>query len=79
MNPQDYEVDIIPLAEADGGGFMAIAPGVAGMPIRWCDAGRGTPQHLRRDRLLAGSGAGDGPGGTPAAPRRRLRSRSWNI
>ena len=26
MNPHDYEVDIVPLSAADGGGFSAIAP-----------------------------------------------------
>ena len=30
MNPQAYEVDIIPLAAADGGGFTAIAPDLPG-------------------------------------------------
>jgi predicted RNase H-like HicB family nuclease len=30
MRPQDYEVDIIPLTEADGGGFAGIAPELPG-------------------------------------------------
>ena len=30
MRPEDYEVDISPLAEADGGGFMAIVPDLPG-------------------------------------------------
>ncbi len=30
MNPLDYEVDILPLTEADGGGFMALAPELPG-------------------------------------------------
>ncbi len=30
MNPHDYEVDILPLSEADGGGFTAIAPELPG-------------------------------------------------
>ena len=30
MNPQDYEVDIVPLAEADGGGFAAVVPELPG-------------------------------------------------
>lgn len=30
MNPQEYEVDIRPLAEADGGGFLALVPELPG-------------------------------------------------
>ncbi len=30
MNPQVYEVDIVPLPESDGGGFMATAPELPG-------------------------------------------------
>ena len=30
MKPQDYEVDIIPLSAADGGGFAALAPELPG-------------------------------------------------
>ena len=30
MRPQDYEVDIIPLTETDGGGFTGIAPELPG-------------------------------------------------
>ena len=30
MNPQHYHVDIFPLSEADGGGFMATAPDLPG-------------------------------------------------
>jgi len=30
MKPQDYEVDIMPLSEADGGGFTAVAPELPG-------------------------------------------------
>ncbi|TPG09958.1 type II toxin-antitoxin system HicB family antitoxin [Sphingomonas oligophenolica] len=30
MNPQDYEVDIRPLAEKDGGGFVATVPDLPG-------------------------------------------------
>jgi predicted RNase H-like HicB family nuclease len=30
MNPYDYEVDIVPLSEEDGGGFTAIAPELPG-------------------------------------------------
>jgi predicted RNase H-like HicB family nuclease len=30
MKPQDYEVDIRPLSEEDGGGFEAVAPELPG-------------------------------------------------
>ena len=30
MNPQDYEVDIHPLAPVDGGGFVALVPELPG-------------------------------------------------
>jgi antitoxin HicB len=30
MNPQEYEVDIRPLSESDGGGFLAIVPELPG-------------------------------------------------
>lgn len=30
MNPQAYEVDIVPLSESDGGGFLATAPELPG-------------------------------------------------
>lgn len=30
MNPLDYEVDIFPLTDADGGGFAAVAPELPG-------------------------------------------------
>ena len=30
MNPHDYEVDIRPLGEEDGGGFVAIVPDLPG-------------------------------------------------
>ena len=30
MRPQDYEVDIVPLSDADGGGFAGIAPELPG-------------------------------------------------
>ncbi len=40
MNPQDYEVDIMPLAAADGGGFAAIAPELPG-----CRSDGDTPQE----------------------------------
>ena len=40
MKPQDYEVDIMPLAEADGGGFTAIMPELPG-----CRSDGETPQE----------------------------------
>lgn len=30
MSPHDYEVDIRPLSEEDGGGFIAVAPDLPG-------------------------------------------------
>lgn len=40
MRPQDYEVDIMPLPEQDGGGFVAIVPELAG-----CKSDGDTPQE----------------------------------
>ena len=40
MKPQDYEVDIRPLAEDDGGGFLALAPELPG-----CMSDGATPQE----------------------------------
>ncbi len=40
MNPLDYEVDILPLSENDGGGFAAIAPELPG-----CRSDGETPQE----------------------------------
>lgn len=40
MRPQEYEVDIIPLPEADGGGFMSIAPELPG-----CRSDGDTPEE----------------------------------
>lgn len=30
MKPQDYEIDVQPLSEEDGGGFVAIVPALPG-------------------------------------------------
>ena len=30
MKPQDYDVNVRPLSEEDGGGFLAIVPSLAG-------------------------------------------------
>lgn len=40
MSPMEYEVDILPLSEADGGGFTAIAPELPG-----CRSDGETPQE----------------------------------
>lgn len=40
MNPQDYEVDIVPLSHNDGGGFAAIVPELPG-----CRSDGETPQE----------------------------------
>ena len=40
MNPQDYEVDIRPLSDEDGGGFEAVAPELPG-----CRSDGATPQE----------------------------------
>ena len=40
MSPQDYEVDIVPLTESDGGGFAAVIPELPG-----CRSDGETPQE----------------------------------
>lgn len=40
LNPFDYEVDILPLSETDGGGFTAIVPELPG-----CRSDGDTPQE----------------------------------
>lgn len=40
MRPHDYEVDIIPLTAADGGGFAGVAPELAG-----CRSDGDTPEE----------------------------------
>jgi antitoxin HicB len=40
MKPLDYEIDILPLPESDGGGFTAIAPELPG-----CRSDGDTPQQ----------------------------------
>lgn len=40
MKPYDFEVDILPLGPADGGGFTAIAPELPG-----CRSDGDTPQQ----------------------------------
>ncbi|WP_375419874.1 type II toxin-antitoxin system HicB family antitoxin [uncultured Sphingomonas sp.] len=40
MNPQDFEVDILPLSADDGGGFSAVAPELPG-----CRSDGETPQE----------------------------------
>lgn len=40
MKPQDFEVDIMPLSAADGGGFLAVVPELPG-----CKSDGDTPQE----------------------------------
>ncbi len=40
MNPQDYEVDIVPLRADDGGGYAAIVPELPG-----CRSDGDTPEE----------------------------------
>jgi antitoxin HicB len=44
MTPQQFELDIIPLAEEDGGGFAAIAPELPG-----CRSDGETPEEALRN------------------------------
>jgi predicted RNase H-like HicB family nuclease len=44
MKPQDYEVDIRPLHEVDGGGFIAIMPELPG-----CRSDGDTPEEALRN------------------------------
>ena len=40
MNPQDYEVDIVPLRDDDGGGYAAVVPELPG-----CRSDGDTPEE----------------------------------
>ena len=40
MSPQDYEIDIMPLSDADGGGSAAVVPELPG-----CRSDGDTPQQ----------------------------------
>jgi predicted RNase H-like HicB family nuclease len=40
MKPQDYDIDIMPLSEADGGGFAAVIS-----ELRGCRSDAETPQQ----------------------------------
>jgi antitoxin HicB len=44
MKPEDYEVDIKPLAPEDGGGFAAVAPELPG-----CRSDGATPEEALRN------------------------------
>ena len=44
MRPEDYEVDIKPLTDEDGGGFTAIAPELPG-----CRSDGDTPEEALRN------------------------------
>jgi antitoxin HicB len=40
MKPHDYEVDIMPLSDTDGGGFLSVVPELPG-----CKSDGATPQE----------------------------------
>ena len=44
MRPEDYEIDILPLSPADGGGFTAVAPELPG-----CRSDGETPEEALRN------------------------------
>lgn len=67
MNPQDYEVDIHPLAPDDGGGFVAVAPELPG-----CRSDGATPQEALAnayDAIACWLEAADEMGRPAPAPR----------
>ncbi|MGI4880696.1 MAG: type II toxin-antitoxin system HicB family antitoxin [Janthinobacterium lividum] len=68
MRPQDYEVDIIPLAEADGGGFTGVAPELPG-----CRSDGATPEEALAntyDAILCWLEAAEELGRAAPIPRR---------
>ena len=68
MNPHDYEVDILPLSEADGGGFTAIAPELPG-----CRSDGETPEEALAniyDAILCWIEAAEEMGRAVPPPRR---------
>lgn len=69
MRSQNYEVDIFPLTEADGGGFAAIAPELPG-----CRSDGETPQEALAniyDAIGCWIEAADELGRAVPEPRRR--------
>ena len=68
MNPLDYELDITPLADADGGGFAAVAPELPG-----CRSDGTTPEEALRngyDAIACWIEAAQEMGRTVPTPRR---------
>ena len=68
MNPQDFEVDIVPLSMADGGGFTATAPELPG-----CRSDGETPQEALEniyDAISCWIEAAEEMGRTVPQPRR---------
>lgn len=68
MNPQDYEVDIRPLAAEDGGGFAALVPELPG-----CRSDGETPHEALSnayDAIACWIEAAQELGRTVPAPRR---------
>ena len=68
MSPQDYEVDIVPLTAADGGGFAAVVPELPG-----CRSDGETPQEAldnAYDAIVCWMEAAEEMGRTVPQPRR---------
>ena len=68
MNPLDYELDITPLTDADGGGFAAVAPELPG-----CRSDGDTPEEALRngyDAIACWIEAAQEMGRTVPTPRR---------
>lgn len=68
MNPQDYEVDIRPLAAVDGGGFIATVPELPG-----CFSDGETPEEALRnayDAIICWMEAAEEMGRSVPEPRR---------
>ena len=68
MKPEDYEVDIMPLADVDGGGFTAIVPELPG-----CRSDGETPHEALTnayDAVLSWIEAAEALGCEIPAPRR---------
>jgi antitoxin HicB len=68
MTPQDFELDIIPLSQEDGGGFAAIAPELPG-----CRSDGETPEEALRngyDAIASWIEAAQELGRTVPAPQR---------
>ncbi len=69
MRPEDYEIDILPLSPADGGGFTAVAPELPG-----CRSDGETPEEALRsgyDAVACWIEAAREQGRSVPEPRRR--------